>query len=115
MITEIDPKIDPYEIMIPTMLMQTFVENVFVHAFPAEISNPTLKISFNLLSESDLYCKLEDNGIGFSSRSSNKLHQSKGVKLVEERLALLGYDVEDSVEIISEKNKGTSVSLKLKV
>lgn len=114
-ITDVDPKIDPYEIMIPTMLMQTFVENVFVHGFPAEINNPKLNISFKLLSESDLYCKIEDNGIGFSSRSSNKLHQSKGVKLVEERLALLGYDVEDSVEIISEKNKGTSVSLKLKV
>src|SRR5690606_12643606 len=30
---EIDPEIDVYDIEIPTMILQTFVENVFVHAF----------------------------------------------------------------------------------
>ncbi|MFD2516347.1 sensor histidine kinase [Salinimicrobium flavum] len=112
---DIDPVIDVYEIEIPTMLLQTFVENVFVHAFPPGVTNPTLKVSFKLLSENILQCKIEDNGIGFSNNSTSKLHKSKGVTLVKERLALLGYNVEKAIEIISGKNKGTSVLLKLKV
>ncbi len=114
-IFETDPLIDPHAVEIPTMLLQTFVENVFVHAFPPGVTNPTLKVSFKMLSEDVLQCKIEDNGIGFSENSTNKLHESKGVSLVKERLALLGYDVEEAVEITSAKNKGTSVILKLKI
>ncbi|WP_081212479.1 sensor histidine kinase [Salegentibacter sediminis] len=112
---EMDPSIDPYELEIPTMILQTFVENVFVHAFSPVVSKPTLKVSFKLLSDSVLQCKIEDNGLGFSGASSNKLHESKGVNLVKERLSLLGYDVEEALQIISEKDKGTAVILKLQV
>ncbi|SKB76820.1 hypothetical protein SAMN05660776_2880 [Salegentibacter holothuriorum] len=110
-----DPLIDPYELEIPSMLLQTFVENVFVHAFPPGVYNPTLKVSFKLLSEGVLQCRIEDNGVGFTKYSTNKLHNSKGVSLVKERLTLLGYDVEETVQIISEKDKGTSVTLNLEV
>lgn len=114
-IFDTDPSVDPYEIEIPTMILQTFVENVFVHAFPTGIKDPTLKISFRLLSEGVLQCKIEDNGIGFSNISANKLHESKGVNLVKERLALLGYNVEEALQISSAKNKGTNILLNLKV
>ncbi|MGB8704641.1 MAG: histidine kinase, partial [Gillisia sp.] len=114
-ITNLDPLIDLYEVEIPTMILQTFVENVFVHAFSPNIKDPTLKISFKLISKSILECKIEDNGIGFSKNSTNKLHKSKGVKLVKERLGLLGYDIDKALEIISEKNKGTTIILKLAV
>lgn len=113
-IYDIDPLIDTYEVEIPTMLLQTFVENVFVHAFPKSISNPTLKISFKLLSEAMLQCRIEDNGIGFCEESKNKLHKSRGVSLVKERLALLGYDIDHVVQINS-SNKGTTVILELQV
>ncbi|GGG23011.1 sensor histidine kinase [Christiangramia forsetii] len=114
-ITEIDPLIDPYDIEIPTMLLQSFVENVFVHAFPPGVPDPTLKIYFKLLPGNILQCEIEDNGIGFKDGPTNKLHESKGVTLVKERLTLLGYKVEEAIQIISEKNKGTSVILKLKL
>ncbi|MGB7786251.1 MAG: histidine kinase [Salinimicrobium sp.] len=114
-VTHLDPSIDTYEVEIPTMLLQTFVENVFVHAFPAGVKNPTLKISFKLISEDILQCKIEDNGVGISKNSNNKLHESKGVNLVKERLTLLGYDIEKAVEVISAKDKGTSVLLRLKI
>ena len=114
-IFETDPQIDVYDVEIPTMLLQTFVENVFVHAFPNSIKNPTLKVSFQLLSERVLQCKIEDNGIGYSADSTNKLHKSKGVTLVKERLALLGYEVEKAVKINYKKNKGTTVIITLEV
>ena len=111
----IDPMLDVYEIEIPTMLLQTFVENVFVHAFPPSIANPTLKVSFTHLAENVLQCKIEDNGIGFSPNSTNKLHISKGVSLVKERLALLGYRDDKAIQVISSAIKGTAVTITLKV
>ncbi|WZL89796.1 histidine kinase [Salinimicrobium sp. 3283s] len=114
-IFEVDPSIDAYELEIPTMLLQTFVENVFVHAFPQSIKNPILKVSFKLLSEGLLQCKIEDNGVGFSSGAGNRLHESKGVNLVRERVALLGYEVEETLQVTSVKNEGTLVLLKLEV
>jgi len=114
-IMDIDPSIDLYDVEMPTMLLQTFVENVFVHAFPNSVVDPTLKVSFKMLSENKLQCKIEDNGIGFSANSTNKLHQSKGVTLVKERLSLLGYNVEDAVQITSSKNIGTMVTIKIEV
>src|SRR5690606_3973325 len=114
-IFEIDPEIDIYDVEIPTMILQTFVENVFVHAFPPGIKDPTIKISFNLLSEGVLRCKIQDNGIGYPVNPCNKLHKSKGVKLVRERLALLGYEDDEAVRIISENNSGTSIILTLQV
>ena len=113
-VMEVDPDIDTYEVEIPTMILQTFIENVFVHAFPEGVENPTLRVSFRLLSEHILECRIEDNGIGFSSVSANKLHTSKGVKLVRERLELLGYQ-EKAIQITSHKNKGTSVVLTLDI
>src|SRR5690606_27398168 len=47
---DIDPAIDIYDVEIPTMILQTFVENVFVHAFPAGVADPSLKISFKMTS-----------------------------------------------------------------
>ena len=114
-IFETDPSIDLYDVEIPTMLLQTFVENVFVHAFPPDIKNPTLKVSFKLLSEHVLQCKIEDNGIGISTKSNNTLHQSKGIILVKERLKLMGYNVERAVQTISKMNEGTSIIIKLNV
>jgi hypothetical protein len=112
---EIDPLIDVYDVEIPTMLLQPFVENVFVHAFPPSVKKPKLKISFNVVSQDVLQCSIEDNGIGFSSNSANKLHQSKGITLVKERLTLLGYNVEKAVQIISSKNKGTTIIITLQL
>ncbi|WP_121346059.1 sensor histidine kinase [Gillisia mitskevichiae] len=114
-IIEIDPSIDVYELEIPTMILQTFVENVFVHAFPPSITKPSLTVTFKLMSENVLQCKIADNGIGFSPNSTNSLHNSKGVNLVKERLLLLGHNIDHAVQIESTKNKGTVVTISLKV
>ena len=112
---EVDPEIDTYEVEIPTMILQTFVENVFVHAFPGSIENPKLKVSFKLLAENVLQCKIVDNGIGIAQNSGNKLHKSKGVLLVKERLSISGYNIKEAIQIESAINKGTTVIITLQV
>ena len=67
----VDPDIDTYEVEVPSMLIQTFIENVFVHAFPPKIKNPTLNVSFNELDSGSIECRIEDNGVGFANASDN--------------------------------------------
>ncbi|APU68772.1 hypothetical protein C723_2089 [Christiangramia flava JLT2011] len=106
----VDPDIDTYEVEVPSMLMQTFIENVFVHAFPPKIKNPTLNISFNELDSGSIECRIQDNGIGYENASENSSHQSKGTSLARERLAFMGYN-NQSLQISSNKGKGTLVIL----
>ena len=47
---ELDHSVDPSEIQIPPMLIQPFVENVFVHAFNSKSTNPEFCILFPLKS-----------------------------------------------------------------
>ena len=109
---DIDSNIDLYDVEVPSMLLQPFVENAFIHAFPPSIKAPTLRIGFKLLDNQVLECKIVDNGIGSEKRDTQRLHQSKGVSIVRERLKLLNYDV-DKALILSFSNKGTEVTLQL--
>jgi len=109
---DIDANIDLYDVEVPSMLLQPFVENAFIHAFPLSIIAPTLQISFKLLDNQVLECKIMDNGIGSEKKDTNRLHKSKGVSIVRERLKLLNYDI-DKALTISFSKKGTEVILRL--
>ncbi|RAI84186.1 sensor histidine kinase [Algoriphagus yeomjeoni] len=89
------------EIMIPPMLIQPLVENVFVHAFPAEHPNPELMISYEIISSTQLRCIVQDNGVGMHQESQNR-HDSKGLKMIREKLSLLPGYRENSFEIRSD-------------
>ena len=108
LVVSIDDTIDLLDIEIPPMLVQPFIENVFVHAFDSTIKEPKLFVNFNL-EETVLKIEIQDNGHGISANSMDKLHTSKGIKLAKERLALFGSSAKNAIEINSEKNSGTSV------
>ena len=55
------------------MLLQPFVENVFVHAFNENHPNPQLNITFTMKSNELLECKIIDNGNGRASFSKKKI------------------------------------------
>jgi LytS/YehU family sensor histidine kinase len=110
----VDEAIDTYFMEIPSMIIQPFIENVFVHAFPQVVIAPKLNIDFSLVQENILVCKIMDNGVGIST-PSKKIHKSKGILLIKERFKLLGYDVNESLRITSSKNKGTCVIISLKL
>lgn len=105
--------LDVAEIEIPPMLIQPFIENVFVHAFDSNSKKPTLLISFRLINNS-LLCEIKDNGKGMASENLNKLNTSKGIQLAKERIALFQSDSDNAVSIIS-TSSGTKVILKLQI
>ncbi|MBC5839292.1 sensor histidine kinase [Flavobacterium muglaense] len=110
----IDEELDLFETEIPPMLIQPFIENVFVHAFDSHSINPKLIISFKQ-SDNYLFCKIIDNGKGMQSRNLNKLHASKGTDLAKERIALFQENNDNPITIRLNPNEGTTVVLKLQM
>lgn len=110
----IDNDLDLFETEIPPMLIQPFIENVFVHAFDSNSKKPTLRVSFKQI-EDFLFCEIEDNGKGMATENLNKLNTSKGIKLAKERIALFHFDTVEAVTISSLLNVGTKVVLKLQM
>ncbi len=104
-----------YHVGIPVMLLQPFVENVFVHAFNDEHPNPKLNISFRMKSNHLLECTIADNGKGKASFQKVKLHESKALLLAAERLQLLQPEVENPIYTDFTEDNGTLIRILLKV
>lgn len=81
------------KILIPSMILQPFIENCIKHAFVLKKGKAKIKLEFQITENSILKCIVEDNGIGRKkSRELNKNrknHTSKGTFITFERLALL--------------------------
>ena len=99
---------------IPTMLLQPFVENVFVHAFSNSTENPKLIVKFELKNSTILQIQIIDNGKGMGANTNN-LHQSKGTLLAKERLSLLHTNIQDFIEFQNNFPAGTIVVISLQV
>lgn len=97
------------------MLLQPFVENVFVHAFNENHPNPQLSITFTMKSTELLECKIIDNGNGKASFSKTKLHESKALKLAQERLKLMQPEIENPITTDFTENEGSIIIIDLKV
>lgn len=108
-----DTTIDFRSIYIPPMLLQPFVENSLVHAFPPSIKHPLIEVEIKRF-DRDIELIVRDNGIGNLSKAV-KRHEntSIGMNIVRERMAFIQeYLEEDLVILITEK--GTEVVLRLK-
>jgi sensor histidine kinase YesM len=105
-------EMDTFAIEIPPMLLQPFIENVFVHAFDSKSKNPILEVTF-LLKDNLLICEIKDNGKGINKERLNKLNTSKGIKLVKERIGLIQLVNADTVTINSVPNQGTTIILNI--
>ncbi len=106
--------------LIPKIILQPLVENAIKHGISLKEGQGHIRIS-GYQSGSDLKLEVQDDGVGFNldtanSRTVNKTIQPSGYGLrnVDERIRLEdgpGY----GVDLKSEKNKGTIVTLTLKV
>ncbi|MBC7382782.1 MAG: histidine kinase [Bacteroidia bacterium] len=123
---DIDDKID-MEGYIPTLLLQPHIENAIWHGLQYKEGEKILLIRIKKFSDEFLLCEVEDNGIGRKAALAIKknktiLHQSKGVKITEERIKILKrtfgsipkieiYDLKDKNNVVC----GTKVVLQIPV
>lgn len=87
----ISEDVDVYDVILPTMLIQPYIENAIWHGFmnlPKDRSG-LLKISFSPESEDQVQIVIEDNGVGRSRAAELKgssTHRSMGTSLNQRRI-----------------------------
>lgn len=88
----IDPAIDENLSMIPSMLLQPYVENSLLHGIlPLTGKDGVITVEIQK-EESHLKCVITDNGIGrvkSNENKKNKTHKSFGTSITQERLSTL--------------------------
>jgi hypothetical protein len=104
----ISPDLDKYQKIIPPMLIQPLIENCFEHAFNETVANPEIVLEIKN-EANEIIVSVTDNGLGFQEKSHIK-SQSKALKLVEERIKLLGKDNKLVKERLS---NGTCISFSI--
>ncbi len=99
-------------VAVPSLMLQPFVENCFVHGFKDKLKS--LKIVIDIQRKKQNLCiSIKDNGVGFKT---DKQKQGQGINLVQDTLELLygeGHNNFASVQIHSQLGSGTEVIVKL--
>lgn len=97
---DIDESININNILIPSMLLQPYVENALKHGLMHRKGKKKLTIRFsknclgNHNNENNLFCEIEDNGIGREAsmkinQQNGRVYQSKAMSLTQDRIDLL--------------------------
>ena len=112
----------PLDAEVPTMLLQTFVENAIKHGLnPLRDRAGELLISFSR-SDDGLVCTIADNGLGLNAvvpqGADRSTHTSEGLNLVKERIAL--FNTQFGMDIRMELapgagGKGTTVQVTIPI
>lgn len=103
---------------VPPMLIQPLVENAIKHGI-LPLGSGTIRIHFMEDQNPDyLLIEVEDDGIGFRENSEDKEHKSLGLKIIKDRLNIIGKGKEQSIKItdknqINPLTKGTIVQLRI--
>lgn len=107
---EVDESINRYQIEIPTMLLQPFVENIFKHAFDEESLHPSFIIGFSMTVDQRLQIQISDNGKGNTKKINT--HSSKGIAIAKKRLQIMQPSNKNPIEITFPET-GTTVFIRL--
>lgn len=124
---DLQRSLDVDHILVPSMILQPFVENSIMHGILPLERKGTITISIRTNSK-DLSFEIKDNGIGIDTSLTQKNgntahHVSNGMKITKQRMALLNkithhnYQVDGPRQITDETGKamGTSVLITLPI
>ena len=85
--------VDTFETEIPSMILQPYVENAIWHGISPKPDGGQVLVSMERMPDGALLLSVEDNGVGREQGRALRAqrggtHESKGLKITEERLAL---------------------------
>lgn len=88
---QVSNAIDKEETLVPSMILQPYIENAIWHGLMPKENGGTLNIKINLKGQEHLLIEIIDDGIGIDNSLRNKSghHVSKGMSLTKERINLL--------------------------
>jgi tetratricopeptide (TPR) repeat protein len=102
-------EIESEDIIIPSMLIQPFIENAVWHGILPKEDGGSISIDFKN-QNNQLSIKILDDGIGISNSTKSKSpskHTSRGLQLIHERISLLNKINKTSINI-SQRQTGES-------
>lgn len=124
---DVEKKLDIDHMLVPSMILQPFVENSIMHGILPSENKGLIGISI-LTNNNDLSFEIKDNGIGietsiFQKEGGTSHHVSNGMKITKQRMELLNkithqnYQVDGPRQITDENGKamGTSVLITLPI
>ncbi|WP_240755147.1 two-component regulator propeller domain-containing protein [Pedobacter sp. SYP-B3415] len=113
---EVDPGIDKEETMIPSMLLQPYIENAIWHGIMPQEQGGTILITMKGQND-NLFIEIRDDGVGIENSKRNKrhAHSSKGMELTRERIGLLSQIASKPIQLHIFQNgaSGTTVQILL--
>lgn len=99
------------ELMIPSMIIQPFVENAIEHGFAESKQLGTIALSFETLSN-ELKISIVDNGVGLTgNHQEQKAYPSRATQIVNDRLFLLNKQHKSHARFEINKNEGDGLSV----
>jgi sensor histidine kinase YesM/streptogramin lyase len=111
----ISEDIDQDETMIPSMILQPYIENAIWHGLMPKEEGGNLAIVIRHHSADALLIQITDDGVGIdnSLRIKDQKHNSKGMSLTQERVNLINQIESDPIQIsiIQNGNSGTTISI----
>lgn len=111
----VNPAIDKEETLIPSMILQPYIENAIWHGLMPKEDGGQLQINIDLKDEEHLLIQIIDDGIGIDNSLKNKKghHISKGMSLTKERINLLNQVEANPIQIDIKQNgiAGTYVAI----
>jgi len=102
----VSPELLEDDIRIPSLLVQPFIENAIWHGLSNKSGEKNIHVSFEETADKNrLKCIVEDNGIGrqkageLKQNQNSVRHESKGIKITQERLELLQYQMKQEMAV----------------
>lgn len=113
----VDEEIDQEETLIPSMLLQPYIENAIWHGIMPKETGGEIQINIKIKDIDYLNIEIIDDGIGIdnSLRDKKETHISKGMQLTKERLNLLGQIAAKPIHLTvrQKATNGTLVSISI--
>ena len=107
--------IDQDETMIPSMILQPYIENAIWHGLMPKEEGGKIDIVITHTSTGELLIRIIDDGIGIDNALTNKKekHESKGMSLTQERINLINQIEAYPIQIsyAQNGNSGTTISI----
>ncbi len=110
---DIDESIDLFNVEIPSMIIQPFVENAIVHAMAELGKEGEMGISLGESDNNRIFVEIRDNGKGMK----NLAESGFGLRSSRERIDLINAQNRDKIELFihsppdTKTEKGTAVKL----
>lgn len=102
-----DDRIEIDELLIPSMIIQPFVENSIEHGFVGINHSGFIEISFSLKNQ-EIIVEIKDNGKGLATEAKESNHVSRASQIIKDRIYLLNIKLKTKAGFSINNNAGNN-------